>query len=152
MKNTVKCRYKYCKHDSKDIPREEAVRIGGAYYHEDCHKESQNKKQVVDLFLEKINPNIPPPQVWRAVNDLVNKKGIDSTFLLFGLKYYISHKIKLNYPGGLYYVVANKEMEAEYNKMRTIAKKPTFEVLEEVVPIFEYKKPKKKTLDNLLSG
>lgn len=151
MKNTVKCRYKYCKHESQDIPRDQAVSVGRAYYHADCLKESREKKEIVDLFLEKVNPNSPPQQLWRTVNDLVGKKGHDSEFILFGLKYYINHKIKLSYPGGLYYVVANKEMANEYNKIKTLANKPTFDITDDDIrPTFEYKKPKRKTLDNLL--
>lgn len=144
----VKCRYKYCSHESREIPREEAECVGRVYYHKDCLKESREKKEIVDLFLDKINPNCPPPQLWRTVNTLVNSKGHSSDFVLFGLKYYISHKIPLNYPGGLYYVVANEDVKSAYNKVTFV--KPKFEILEEDKPVFTYKKPKRKTLDNLL--
>ena len=145
---TVKCRYKYCSHENREIPREEAECVGKAYYHKDCLKESREKKEIVDLFLNKINPNSPPPQLWRTVNSLVNTKGYSSDYVLFGLKYYIRNKIPLNYPAGLYYVVSNKDVEAEYNKATFV--KPKIEILEDNKPVFEYKKPKRKTLDNLL--
>ena len=45
-------------------------------------------------------------------------------------------------------------MAAEYNKAKFLANKPTFDIIDDndIRPTFEYKKPKKKTLDNLLSG
>ena len=35
--NIVKCRYSHCKHDTKEIPKDEAYKNGNAYYHKDCY-------------------------------------------------------------------------------------------------------------------
>ena len=151
-RKTVKCRYDYCKHESKDIPRDLAVGASGKYYHADCFKERTEKKQIVDLFFKEINPNTPPKQLWRVVTDLVNERGFSSEFVLYGLKYYIRHKIKIRYPGGLYYVVANQDVKEEYYRAKSIVEKQTFDIIEDIGTSFTYKKPPKKTLDNLLSG
>lgn len=150
-KKTVKCRYKYCRHDSNDIPREEAVQDGRSYFHPDCLKERNNKEEIVKLFLEKVNQNTPVPQLRKVINNIIHNKGINSDFLLFGLKYYISHKIKLNYPGGLYYVIANKEMESEYNRLKGAAQKIDFSLEDEIEnPTFVYHKTKRKSIDNFM--
>ena len=84
MARTVKCQYKYCKHESRDIPKDEAVKGGRQYFHTDCFKERSEKEEVVKLFLEKINPNSPVMELRRVVNNIIHTKGIDSGFLLFG--------------------------------------------------------------------
>lgn len=148
---TVKCRYNNCRHESKDIPKEEAVKDGRSYFHPDCLKERKEKQEIVNLFLEKINPNTPVPQIRKAVNTIVHTKGFSSEYLLFGLRYYISHKIKLNYPGGLYYVVANKDVESEYNRLKNAANKIEFSLEDDVEDqTFVYHKTKRKSIDNFM--
>lgn len=151
MAKTVKCRYKYCSHEIKDIPKENAIKVGNSYYHSDCYKESQEKKQVADLFFKHCNKDSPPPQLWRTINDIVHKKGVSSELLLYGINYYIRNNIPLNYPPGLYYVVANKEMNSEYAKHKFSKQKIEFRTSGEIGTKFNYKK-KKKTLNDLLEG
>jgi len=148
----MKCRYKYCKHPGEEVSKDDAAKKGTQYFHKDCFKEREEKEKIVKLFLDKINPNTPVPQLRKTVNTIVNTKGIDSEFLLFGLKYYINNKMRLNYPAGLYYVIANKEMEAEYNKLKNAGKKMKFTIEEDTTPTFVYRPPKRKTIDNFMEG
>lgn len=152
---TVKCRYGKCKHEIKDIEKNEAVKSGSAYYHADCFRDKENRKEIIDLFSKHINPNVIYSQLQSVIKNIIDDRGNDSDFLLFGLKYYIEHKIPLNYPQGLYYVIQNKEMIAEYNKMKRkdIIAKEKFIIPEKVDEVdFTYKPTKTKGFADILGG
>lgn len=120
----VKCRYSHCSHDSREMNAEEAVKSGNAYYHPNCYEVKDNIRQITAMFTENVNSNVVHSQLAKIINDIVFAKGIASELLLFGLNYYISNKIRLNYPAGLYYVVQNKEMLNAYklSKQKKIEK------------------------------
>ena len=125
---TFVCRYTHCKHETKNIPEEEAVHSGTGYWHEDCLKESLAIREVIDLFQKKCNPLVVMPQLRKTINNIVYEKGIDAQLLLFGVRYYIDHKIPLNYPGGLYYVLQNKDVQKEWAKQSVKAMKCEFDL------------------------
>lgn len=112
----VKCRYSKCLHESQEMNKKDAIQEGNSYYHPDCFRTKEEIKEIIDLFAKYINPNPVYAQLHKVINTIVFDKGLGSEFLLFGLRYYITHKIPLNYPGGLYYVVQNKEVLRAYNK------------------------------------
>lgn len=116
-KEYVKCRFTGCKHETKEVRREDAVKIGTQYYHKDCYQTKLDIEETMTLFIQNVNPNVVVPQLRKVINTIVYEKGIESAVLLFGVKYYITHKINLNYPGGLYYVIQNKEMLKEYDRL-----------------------------------
>ena len=152
---TVKCRYSGCNHDNKEMDKKDAVQVGNAYYHEDCLRDKENRKNIVDLFIKYINPNPVYAQLNAVIRTIVDQKGVSSDFLLFGLRYYIEHKIPLNYPQGLHYVVQNKQVIAEYNKVKEkeLKAKTNFvmpEVNNEVE--FNYKPTKTKGFADILGG
>ena len=121
MKNTsdtVKCKFSKCKHDTRELSREDAIKSGNAYYHEDCYKTKEEIAEIIDLFTKNINPNPVYTQLQKVIKDIVFTKGLGSEFLLFGLRYYIDHSIPLNYPQGLHYVVQNKRVIEAYNKAK----------------------------------
>ena len=151
-RSNVKCRYKYCKHETKDVVKEEAIEHKkGFYYHPDCYREWKNKEKTVGLFLEKINRNSPIPQLRNVINTIVNKNGVDSGLLLFGLQFYIDNNIEINYPAGLYYVIANKNVQEEWNKKKYEGYKVHVDLSNtETGTTFVYKKPRRKTLDNFM--
>lgn len=127
----VKCRYTNCLHGSKELDKSEAVKSGTAYYHSDCLKTKEQMKQIEDLFIERVNPNVIISQLRSVIKNIAITRGLGSDFLLFGLQYYINHKITLNYPQGLYYVIQNKDVIAAYNKSKVKEVKKTFEITEE---------------------
>ena len=152
---TVKCKYGKCKHESKEIEKSEAVKVGNAYYHADCFKDKENRKEIIDLFVNNINPNVVFSQLQAVVRTIVDDRGNSSDFLLFGLKYYIEHKIPLNYPQGLYYVIQNKEVNAEYKKIKAkeIMVKENFVTQESSNEVeFSYKPTKQKGFSDILGG
>lgn len=153
-----KCTFAHCLFgDHADIPEGTEVKVGRSFYHPECAKVKENIRQITDLFVEHINPNVIFPQLTRAINNIVFEKGIDSELLLFGLQYYIDHKIPLQYPGGLYYVVQCREMLKEYWKMvnnreiaRMQAENPDALVISGEVVKFTWAPAKQKTIEDLL--
>lgn len=153
MRKTVKCRYQHCLHESKDIPREEAVESGRFFYHPDCYKEKQNKDKIVRLFLDRVNSDVSVPMLRSMINRIVHDKGFSADYLLFGLTYYINHNISIHYPAGLNYVVANPEVQKLYNRIYgEKVQKPGFNITEDVDNGFVYRQQKKKTMDNFMEG
>ena len=152
---TVKCRYSNCKHDSKEIDKDEAVKSGNSYYHADCFRDKENRKEIIDLFVKHINPHPVYNQLQTVISTIINQKGLSSDFLLFGLKYYIEHKIPLNYPQGLYYVIQNKQVIEAYNKLneRKVLAKENFVITEDNNEVeFSYKPTKAKGFADILGG
>ena len=152
---TVKCKHGNCKHESREVEKSEAIKSGNSYYHADCYKDKENRKEIIDLFVKHINPNPVYKQLQSVITTILDQKGLSSDFLLFGLKYYIEHKIPLNYPQGLHYVVQNKQVIASYNivKEKEIMKKENFVVPENTDEVeFTYKPTKIKGFSDILGG
>jgi hypothetical protein len=135
---TVTCKYSSCLHDSKELNREDAVKSGNSYYHSDCYKTKEDIKTIIDLFKNHINPNPVYSQLQSVIKNIVFTKGLGSDFLLFGLQYYIEHKIPLNYPQGLYYVIQNKNVIDAYNKSKLKDIKKNIEIKEETNSEFQH--------------
>ena len=116
----VRCKLKHCLHESRELNKDEAIRVGAGYYHPDCYKAHQQIKEIVDIFSKQVNPNVVYSQLMRVINTIVYERGNSSEFLLYGLKYYLTHKIPLNHPQGLYYVVQNADMARAYKKSKEL--------------------------------
>lgn len=150
------CGYSHCKHDNKEVDKTDAVKVGNRYWHKDCFEESNTIREIIDIFQNKCNPQVVIPALRKVINTIVYTKGNDAKFLLYGVKYYVSHKIPLNYPGGLYYVLQNKDVKKEWDK--TIAKqmKVEFHLDEEnikdkeVDTSFKYKDTNKSKFSGIL--
>lgn len=140
MKNAtnVICKYTNCLHDDKEIKKEEAVKSGSAYYHKDCLQTKDDIKEIIKLFKECINPNPVYAQLQSVIKNIIFIKGIQSDFLLFGLRYYIEHKIPLNYPQGLYYVIQNKDVANAYNKSKIKDVRKSVEITEQTEVQFKH--------------
>ena len=152
---TVKCRHNKCKHNSREVDKAEAVKVGNMYYHEDCFRDKENRKEIVGLFSKYVNPNVIFSQLQTVIKTIVDDRGNSSDFLLFGLKYYIEHKIPLNYPQGLYYVIQNKQMIEAYKKMneKKVLAKENFDIAENNNEVeFSYKPTKAKGFGDILGG
>jgi hypothetical protein len=113
----MKCRYKYCKLGG-EVDKQVALKIGGAYYHNECYKEMENKKKIRDLWLEKINSTEIMTLLNKEISELINKKGIDSDFLLYALNYAINNKIILHSPFGMSYLINNYKIKESYKNIQ----------------------------------
>lgn len=104
-----------------------------------------------------MNPNVVFAVLRKVINNIVFTRGVDSGLLLFGLNYYISNKITLNYPQGLYYVIQNKNVIKGYtekkNREYLIEQKKNMQKIEdneEMESSFTYKPSKRKSFADIL--
>ena len=151
MANIVKCRYTNCLCDSKDVDKEDAVQVGKQYFHKECYKTKTEIQEIVKLFSEKINKNVIYSQLNSVIKNIVFTKKLGSEFLLYGLKYYINHKIPLNYPQGLYYVIQNKDVIKTYNDLTVKEMKKSFYIEEDKDNGFKYIPNKSKGFGDIIS-
>lgn len=134
MKNekTVKCAYKHCRYEDKNVLQKDSIKIKTRYYHKECYEDIKNIDEIIRLFKEYVNPNVVYTVLRKVVNTIVYDKKIESEFLLFGLKYYIKNKIPLNYPQGLYYVIQNKNVSKCFEEKKVAKIKRNFQDYEYV--------------------
>jgi len=120
MCELVKCKYSKCNHSKKEMPIEEAVQINkNTYYHKDCYKQSQEIKEIIDLFINYIDPLVVVSQLRGVINNIIFNKFIDSEYILFAVKYAINHKINLKHAMGLHYIIGYKNIQEAYLKEKT---------------------------------
>ena len=151
MDNTTAiCKYSHCLHDNREIEKRKAIRVGNSYYHSDCFKTKEDIKEIVNLFKAHINANPVYAQLQSVINNIIFVKKVQSDFLLFGLRYYIEHKIPLNYPQGLYYVIQNKDVANAYNKTKTKEIKKSIEITEQTETEFKFVPTKNKGFSDII--
>ena len=151
MNNTTAiCKYSHCLHDNREIEKRKAIRVGNSYYHSDCFKTKEDIKEIVNLFKVHINANPVYAQLQSVINNIIFVKKIQSDFLLFGLRYYIEHKIPLNYPQGLYYVIQNKDVTNAYNKTKAKEIKKSVEITEQTETEFKFVPTKNKGFSDII--
>ena len=151
MDNTTAiCKYSHCLHDNREIEKRKAIRVGNSYYHSDCFKTKEDIKEIVNLFKAHINANPVYAQLQSVINNIIFVKKIQSDFLLFGLRYYIEHKIPLNYPQGLYYVIQNKDVTNAYNKTKAKEIKKSVEITEQTETEFKFVPTKNKAFSDII--
>ena len=151
MDNTTAiCKYSHCLHDNREIEKRKAIRVGNSYYHSDCFKTKEDIKEIVNLFKAHINANPVYAQLQSVINNIIFVKKIQSDFLLFGLRYYIEHKIPLNYPQGLYYVIQNKDVTNAYNKTKAKEIKKSVEITEQTETEFKFVSTKNKGFSDII--
>ena len=107
-------------------------------------------KKIIDLFKNHVNPNPVYSTLQSVIKNIVFTKGLGSDFLLFGLRYYIDHKIPLNYPQGLYYVIQNKQMLDAYNKTKVKNIKSNIEITEDSKSEFTHIPIQNKSLADII--
>lgn len=113
---TVKCRYKHCKHSSRDIPREDAVKVGNSYMHPDCAKTSRLLVEIRDFYYEYVSKTVVMKTLMATINNIVFQKGVDPEYLMFVLNYAVIHKMTIRSPYGLHYLIDNSRIKSEWKK------------------------------------
>ena len=105
----MKCRYKHCKLGG-EVEREDAIKIGSAYYHKECRAEIDGKKEIERLFYDKF-------QIYEGIGKV---KGAISKYVdEFEIKYilFVLHQnIKLNSIYGLVYYLRDDRFKKLYEK------------------------------------
>lgn len=151
MSKEYKCASKNCRHKDSPVDVDDCIKTNSAYWHKDCYKQKENLKMIIKLFSGYVNCSKKIyADLQRVCRDIVLNKGIDSELLLFGLKYYINHKITLNYPAGLYYIIQNKDVIEAYHRNKLKEQNVTFEITTESSPNFTHKPAKTKGFADIL--
>lgn len=149
----MKCNYSRCFCEDKSLDDEDVVKIKNKRYHSQCYSVSQDINLIKKLFHDYINENVVWTQLNGVINNIIFEKGCTAGFLLFGLKYYIEHKISLNYPAGLYYVIQNKDVKKEWDRIQANEIKKNINNLLnnelEISPLSDYKIQKTKTIGDI---
>lgn len=147
------CTYRHCRYENKEIPFGEEIKVGARYYHNQCSQESDNIKQIKQLYFDSVSNTVVPSVLGKVVNDIVYGKNIESDYLLFVIKYIISHKLKITYPYGLHYKIDDNRIKDAYQKekARLVSKSITFDITcDSSNDIVFIRKPKEKSqLENM---
>ena len=147
----VKCRYSHCKHEQRELLKEDAERSGNCYYHKDCYEEVKAIAECIDLYDKHFDTDPIWAQVRRTMNEILYKRGYDPLYLLFAMKYAVAHNQKINHPAGLFYLVKDQKIKQawEVEKQRKHVKNV---VVDNKETDFEYVQEKKKGFADIIGG
>ena len=151
-----KCQYPDCPHGGVIQPDTDFVMVGKRRMHPDCAKKSENIIKVRDLYYEKISDTVVMSQLVKVIKEIINKKNIDSDYLLFALSYCIEHDIEVNSPYGLYYIIDYRQIKEAWRNQhnKTIADKVRHQKIEVERPAntFSYKPEVVQGFGQILGG
>ena len=145
----MKCAYSNCDLGG-NVDKDVAIKENGKYYHEQCSEKKHIKKEIEQYYFEHINPNDPIKNVRVGLSNYIDKKKYDPKYVLWCVK---NKSQKVNNMFGLAYVLAYKQNEIEYNKIKVSETKITFDKYEtdDFMQIETIKpKPSKKWEDSWL--
>ena len=112
-----KCRYSHCKHETPEIRDGEGILVGkGTYYHEDCYEEMTAIKNIIDVYVKRVDPHPIMALLRRIVNEIVYNQKVNAKYLLFALNYSVDHGWRISRPQGLYYVAKNNDAKRQWEK------------------------------------
>lgn len=153
MKNVVKCRYSHCKHNSKELNKDDAVLVGkSTYYHKDCYREMQDMKNVVDLYYNYVDKHPNYSLLQKTIRRLVYEYKCPSGYLVYAVRYAIE-KGWLKHELGITYIVKDDKIKDAYKKyINSKIQKQYYKVTDEQNKgtEFVYKSQPKKSLSDLL--
>lgn len=112
----MKCKYSYCKHGG-EVDKNEAMKEGNSYFHKDCYKERQLKKQIEDYYLTNM-PTCALQLLRKVIKQIIHEKHIEAKYLKFVLEYIINNKKPINNPFGLINYCNDGRIKDEYNKIK----------------------------------
>lgn len=153
------CGYTFCKHSGEKVSSDIAVKDGTRYYHPDCHKEKETKKQIIDIYCKYYHSTEDYKVITKAINNIVNEQKIDALFVLYVLCQCIKEKVPFKGIFSLGWQVKNNMVyKKKYEEVQTKAavRKQDFSMAETVQadpPDGAYKKEhKRKTWEDVLFG
>lgn len=116
----MKCRYRHCKLGG-EVHKDEAIKIGSAYYHKECNDKLENKKQSCDIMVSDFG--FMKKQVNIILKKLIDDKDAPSEYVLWMLKKIKNESLKLNTPFGLEHYLSNGH---NYNEFKTLKTKEEY--------------------------
>lgn len=112
------CGYTFCKHMGERVPPDVAVKDGTRYYHPDCLKEKEEKKQIIDLYYKYYHSNEDMRLVTKHINTLISS-GNDSNYILFCMCQCIREKVPFKSIYTLGWEVKNKSVwRQKYDRIK----------------------------------
>lgn len=109
----MKCRYNHCQLGG-EVSREEAVKVGKCYYHQECYEEKELKAKIVQNYYDQFQTKEPIQAVRKAINKYIHEDDFAPHFILFVL----NEDIKLNSMFGLIYYLNYPIFHEKYNKLQ----------------------------------
>lgn len=111
----IKCGYNNCKHGG-EVSKEEGIKIGTRWFHKECAKEKELKKEIEDYWFKNINPGTVIQILRKAINDLA--KLYDADYILWVIKSCKLKGIKISHPMGLKSLCSDNRFLDEWNKIK----------------------------------
>lgn len=115
----VKCANTHCKHESRELPRDSATRVGKRYMHGDCAIKNTYVQKVRDLYYEEVSDTVVIKNLVATINNIVYKKNVDAEYLYFALSHAIVAKIPIKSPYSLHYLVDNDRIKKLWEKKKS---------------------------------
>ncbi|HZK00201.1 MAG TPA: hypothetical protein VFC79_09340 [Tissierellaceae bacterium] len=135
-----KCRYKFCKLGG-EVDREVAIKIGSAYYHKECRREIDHKKQIEDLYYNKFKLSESMTQVKSTISRYVNEYGTEYVL------HVLNQDIKLNSIFGVSYYLKDSRFKQSFEREKArLIKFDIDEIKTEESAEIKYRKTKKQKL------
>ena len=111
----MKCRWTHCKHGG-EVDKDDAVKVGSAYYHKDCYAEKEAIQNIINLYHEKVDPRPIESYLRGTVNSLIYKDKYSAEFLLYAFRYCLNSGWTFNHPAGLRHAVKNVNAKKAWDK------------------------------------
>lgn len=112
----MKCNYgANCKYGG-EVSKEEGVKIGTRWFHKECVKEKELKKEIENYWFKSINPGTVIQILRKAINDLV--KLYEADYVLWVVKSCKSKGIRISHPMGLKSLCSDNRFLDEWKKIK----------------------------------
>lgn len=111
----IKCRYNNCKLGG-EVNKDEAVKDGNFYYHEDCYNKKQDKKTCNEIMVNKLN--FMSKQVNMILKKVIDDMLVPSDYVLWMVSKIYKDKLTLNTPFGLEHYLKNGHNWKEFDKQK----------------------------------
>lgn len=112
----MKCNYgANCKYGG-EVSKEEGVKIGTRWFHKECVKEKELKKEIENYWFKSINPGTVIQILRKAINDLV--KLYEADYILWVVKSCKSKGIRISHPMGLKSLCSDNRFLDEWKKIK----------------------------------
>lgn len=153
------CGYSRCNHLDKcvDTSGNDYVKRGNVYFHKDCYetwqRESEDMRTIKDLWIAHISRTVVVTDLYGVLREYLDR-GVESAYLVFAMRYVISHHCKLSYPKGFRYYIDDEKIKKAYKcKLRKKIPRDAFFAVEpqdEVEHKHTSLPPKKRRFSDIL--
>ena len=112
------CSYNHCRCEEKEIPDGTEVLVSKRYYHTECANDCLNIREIKQLYFDNISTTVVQGLLGKVINTIIFDKKVDSAYFVFAMKYAIKFKKKVSSPFGLHYLIDDRKIKDEWNKLK----------------------------------